>query len=117
MAADHGGNHVERIIRGELWVVEPLTHPKPRPAIILSINPVNDLCPDVIVIPVTTKAGPLRIALSEASRVTGLKQKSYAKCETLGPVHKSRLKNRIGKIPSKDWIKIEAGVKRVLGLP
>lgn len=97
-------------------MVEPVTHPKPRPAIILSINPVNDLCPDVIVIPITTKPGPLRVPLPQASSVTGLKQKSFAKCETLGPVHKSRLKNRIGKIPSQDWIKIEAGVRRVLGL-
>lgn len=107
---------MERIIRGEVWIVEPVTHPKPRPAIIISINPVNDLCPDVIVIPVTTKPGPLRIALPEASHVTGLTKRSYAKCETLGPVHKSRLKNRIGKIPSQHLINIEIGVKRVLGL-
>lgn len=87
-----------------------------RRSIILSINPVNDLCPDVIVIPITTKSGPLRVALPEASSATGLQQKSYAKCEALGPVHKSRLKNRIGKIPSQAWGKIEIGVKRVLGL-
>lgn len=107
---------MERIIRGDIWVVEPVSHPKPRPAIILSVNPVNDLCPDVIVIPVTTQAGPLRVALPKAASVTGLKQKSYAKCETLGPVHKSRLKKRIGRIPRPEWPRIEEGVKRVLGL-
>ncbi len=107
---------MERIVRGEVWVIEPLTHPKPRPAIIFSINPVNDLCPDVIVIPITSKPGPLRILLPEAPDVTGLKQRSYAKCETLGPVHKSRLKSRIGNIPSQGMVKIEAGAKRVLGL-
>lgn len=107
---------MERVVRGEVWTVEPLTHSKPRPAIILSINAVNDLCPDIIVIPVTTKPGPLHIPLPEASDITGLKQKSYAKCETLGPIHKSRLKNKIGKIPSPDLDKIEAGVKKVLGL-
>lgn len=107
---------MERLVRGDIWVVEPFTHPKPRPAIILSINPVNDLCPDVIVIPVTIKPGPLRVALPKASGTTGLKQKSFAKCETLGPVHKSRFKNRIGKIPSQEWSKIQAGVRKVLGL-
>lgn len=107
---------MELINRGDVWVVEPLTHPKPRPAIILSINPVNDLCPDVIVIPVTTKSGPLRIPIPEAPEATGLKQKSYAKCEALGPVHKSRLKNRIGRIPPQEWGRVENGVKKVLGL-
>ncbi|MBI3595665.1 MAG: type II toxin-antitoxin system PemK/MazF family toxin [Nitrospirae bacterium] len=107
---------MDQITRGEIWVVEPPNHPKPRPAIILSINPVNDLCPDVIVVPITTKPGPLRVALPDASGTTGLKQKSYAKCEALGPVHKSRLKSRIGTIPFQGLHEIETGVKRVLGL-
>ena len=103
-------------MRGEVWVVALRAHPKPRPAIILSINPVNDLCPDIIVIPVTTKHGPLRILISDAQGGTGLQEKSYAKCEALGPVHKSCLKQKIGIIPPQDWNKIESGVKRVLGL-
>ena len=56
---------MERIRRKELWIVELLAHPKPRPAIVVSIDPINDLCPDVILIPVTTKPGPLRIPLPE----------------------------------------------------
>ena len=107
---------MERIRRREVWIVELLAHPKPRPAIVVSIDPINDLCPDVILIPITTKPGPLRIPLAENEPDTGLKQKSYAKCESIGPIHKSRLKKKIGEIPGNEWPMIENGIKRVLGL-
>ena len=84
---------MERISRGEIWVVELAAHPKPRPAIVMSINPINDLCPDVLVVPITTKPGPLRVEIAEQP-ATGLRVKSFAKCESLGPVHKSRLKKK-----------------------
>jgi mRNA-degrading endonuclease toxin of MazEF toxin-antitoxin module len=83
--------------------------------LVISVNPINDLCPDVLVVPITTKEGPLRVLLGEQSNVTGLKMKSYAKCESLGPVHKARLKKRIGRVSKTDFLKIEEGVKRVLG--
>jgi mRNA-degrading endonuclease toxin of MazEF toxin-antitoxin module len=82
----------------------------------MSINPVNDLCPDVLLIPITTKPGPLRVPLPDQPAVTGLKILSHAKCESLGPVHKSRLKKKIGHLPLTDLSRVETGVKRVLGL-
>jgi mRNA-degrading endonuclease toxin of MazEF toxin-antitoxin module len=106
---------VERISRGEVWIVELAAHPKPRPAIVISINPINDLCPDVLVVPVTSKPGPLRVEIIEQT-ATGLRAKSFAKCESLGPIHKSRLKKKIGQMPNADVIKLESGVRRVLGL-
>ena len=107
---------MERINRGDIWIVEPISHPKPRPALIISINPVNDLCPDVLLIPITTKPGPLRVPFPEHTEKLGLKKMSYAKCESLGPVHKSRLKEKIGHLSHSDFSKIESGVKKVLGL-
>lgn len=107
---------MERIVRGDIWVVELVAHPRPRPALVISIDAVNDLCPDVLVVPVTSHAGPLRVALPDDSAQTGLRVVSFLKCEALGPVHKSRLKTRIGRIPSQLWPALEAGVKRVLGL-
>ncbi len=56
---------MERISRGDIWTVELLSHPKPRPALIVSINAINDLCPDVLVIPITSHPGPLRVAVPE----------------------------------------------------
>jgi mRNA-degrading endonuclease toxin of MazEF toxin-antitoxin module len=107
---------MERIARGEIWTVELLSHPKPRPALVISIDAVNDLCPDVLVIPITSHPGPLRIPLVDDAGTTGLRTASHAKCESLGPIHKSRLKKRIGALPSSLWPEIEDGVQRVLGL-
>lgn len=116
MGAHGSGSNVERISRGDVWVVEPAGFPKPRPALVMSINAVNDLCPDVLLIPITTKVGPLRIPLDREPGLTGLKKRSYAKCESLGPVHKSRLKKKIGRISKTDLEAVERGVRRVLGL-
>ena len=106
----------EKIRRGEIWIVEPVGFPKPRPALVISINPINDFCPDVLLVPITTKPGPLRVPLRAASGTTGLEQSSYAKCESVGPVHKSRLKRRIGDLPGVALAPVEDGVRRVLGL-
>ncbi len=107
---------VERIRRGDIWIVEPVGFPKPRPALVISINPINDLRPDVLLIPITTKPAPLTLPLTQPPSVTGLKEESYVKCESLGPVHKKRLKKRIGKISREQMVEIEEGVRKVLGL-
>lgn len=104
------------IRRGDIWVVEPAGFPKPRPALVISIDPINDLCPDVLLVPITTKQGPLRVPLSQPPDVTGLDAASYAKCESLGPLHKNRLKRRIGSLPREALPAIEDGLRRVLGL-
>lgn len=102
--------------RGDIWTIEPVSFPKPRPALVISIDPINDLCPEVLMIPLTTKEGPLRVRLEAAGAVTGLEQESFAKCESLGPVHKSRLKERIGNLPRTVVTAVEDGVRRVLGV-
>lgn len=107
---------MERVSRGDIWTVALLAHPKPRPALVISIDPVNDLCPDVLVVPITSHPGPLRVALPEEPERTGLRTASFAKCESVGPVHKSRLKQRIGSLPAAAWPPLEEGVRRVLGL-
>ncbi|HEX4960736.1 MAG TPA: type II toxin-antitoxin system PemK/MazF family toxin [Thermoanaerobaculia bacterium] len=107
---------MERVSRGDIWTIELVAHPKPRPALVVSIDPINDLCPDVLLIPITTHPGPLRVPLPDQPETTGLRQPSFAKCESLGPIHKSRLKRRIGSLPAGSWAAVEEGVKRVLGL-
>lgn len=116
MGAHRSGDDVARISRGDIWIVEPAGFPKPRPALVMSINAVNDLCPDVLLIPITTKSGPLRIPLAREPGLSGLKTSSYAKCESLGPVHKSRMKKKIGRVSKSDLQEVERGVRRVLGL-
>ena len=107
---------MDRIDRGDVWVVEPAGFPRPRPALVISINPVNDLCPDVLLVPLTSRPGPLRVPIEAPTEVTGLDRASHAKCESLGPVHKSRLKRRIGRAPRPVLEAVENGVRRVLGI-
>ncbi len=48
--------------------------------------------------------------------ITGLRELSYAKCESVGPLHKSQLKTRIGRLPADAWPAVESGLARALGL-
>lgn len=105
-----------KIRRGQIWTIEPVGFPKPRPALVVSIDAINDLCPDVLLIPITTKPGPLRVRLSAPSETTGLEHESYAKCESVGPVHKSRLKRPIGAVPKAVMHAVENGIRKVLGV-
>ena len=107
---------MERIRRGDIWTVSLPAFPKPRPALIVSIDPINDLRPDILVIPITTHAAPLRVPMPDEPEITGLRDASYAKCESVGPLHKSNLKARIGRLPAHGWPAIEAGLARVFGL-
>ena len=107
---------MERIRRGDIWTVTLPSFAKPRPALVVSIDPINDLRPDILVVPITTKAGPLRVSIAEDFSATGLREASYAKCESVGPLHKSRLKSRIGRLPAAEWTAVEDGLRRVLGL-
>ena len=106
---------MERIRRGDIWTVSLPAFPKPRPALIVSIDPVNDLRPDVLVVPITSTSAPLRVPIPE-HQSTGLSIASYAKCESVGPLHKSNLKSRIGTLRGDDLSRVEAGLRRVLGL-
>lgn len=107
---------MDTIRRGDIWTVSLLAHPKPRPGLIVSIDAVNDLCPDVLLIPITSHPGPLRVPLPRDPAHTGLRVESFAKCESLGPVHKTRLKRRIGSVRPRAWSSVEAGIRRVLGI-
>lgn len=105
-----------QVRRGQVWTIEPAGFPKPRPALVVSIDAINDLCPDVLLIPITTRPGPLRVSLAAAPEISGLVQPSFAKCESVGPVHKSRLKKLIGKVPKPAMDAVDAGLRRVLGI-
>ncbi|MBM4122266.1 MAG: type II toxin-antitoxin system PemK/MazF family toxin [Nitrospira sp.] len=105
------------IRRGEIWTVVPPRYPKPRPVLVISINALNESdWPEILIVPLTSVPGPLRVCLPEEPEQTGLRTTSYAKCESVGPLYKSRLKKRIGSLPPEAWASIEAGVRRVLGL-
>ncbi len=98
--------------RGELWTVTPLAHPKPRPAVILSVDAWNEHAPDVILVPLTTRAGPSRPAVTHPR----LERPSYAKCGAIAALPKDRLKHRLGRLDARTMAAISAEVRRLLGV-
>lgn len=106
-----------RIKRGEIWTVVPPAHPKPRPVLVISINALNESTwPDVLIVPITSIPGVLRVQLPEKPEETGLRTTSYAKCESVGSLQKARLRKRIGVLPPQSWETVERGIQRVLGI-
>ena len=113
--ADDGrrGPRTGRLMRrGEIWTVSRLGHPKPRPAVVMSVNAWNTHAPYVILIPLTTKPGPSRPPVKHAS----LKTASYAKCGSVSAIPKSRLARRIGELDAGVMAGIERELRRLLGV-
>ncbi len=100
------------MLRGEIWTVVPLDHPKPRPAIILSVDSWNQHAPDILVVPLTTRPGPSRPGV----RHPGLREQSYAKCGALNALPKARLKQRIGRVGPETLAAIGAELRRLLAI-
>ena len=100
------------IRRGEIWTVRPVNHPKPRPAVVLSVDPWNRHAPDVILVPLTTRPGPSRPPVHHPS----LHQASFAKCGALGAIPRDRLGERLGQLPGEAMAVIEREVRRLLAL-
>ena len=58
-----------------------------------------------------------KLNLADSAAVgRGLRAASFAKCESVGPLHKSHLKSRIGRLPAAAWADVENGLRRVLGV-
>jgi mRNA-degrading endonuclease toxin of MazEF toxin-antitoxin module len=98
--------------RGELWTVKPLAHPKSRPAVVLSVDAWNDHAPDVILVPLTTRPGPSRPAVTHPR----LEHPSYAKCGAIAALPKTRLKERLGQLDEPSMRAIAIEVKRLLAI-
>lgn len=102
--------------RGEIYFV-PLD--KLRPAIILSINSLNQSCLDVCVVPLTTvekKSFQLRLEIPGGA--SGLRRRSIAKCDQVMTVSKEKLRfPAIGMVDDATLDRIARYVKVVLGIP
>jgi mRNA-degrading endonuclease toxin of MazEF toxin-antitoxin module len=98
--------------RGELWTVAPLADPKPRPAVVLSVDAWNDHAPDVILVPLTTRPGPSRPAVTHPC----LEHPTYAKCGAIAALPKTRLKERLGQLDEPSMRAIVIEVRRLLAI-
>lgn len=88
------------------------------PAVVLSINALNDRLSHVTVVLVTGTSGPERthVPLGHESGLTRY-DVSYVNATDLHSVDRSRLRRRRGLLHRTELARVEAGVALYLGLP
>jgi mRNA interferase MazF len=115
-----GSEAVHQLARGDIVIVadrRTQLGSKPRPAIIFQ-NPQFSGTATVMVCPitsVTTEASYLRIALP-VDPVTGLEQPSWAAIELLGPIRRSNVGQRIGRLDDASLLAIDRALVVFLGI-
>ena len=72
----------------------------------------NEYAPDVILVPLTTRPGPSRPAVTNPR----LERPSYAKCGVIAALPKARLKERLGQLDEPSMRAIAIELKRLLAI-
>ena len=106
--------------RGEIFSVSaPGDYGKPRPALVLQTDALNDLkIPSLVVCPMTSTlvdAPLIRISVNP-SRENGLKKESQLMVDKIQAVSRARVGERVGKMDSKTMKRINQSLAFVLGL-
>ncbi|HET9402765.1 MAG TPA: type II toxin-antitoxin system PemK/MazF family toxin [Candidatus Acidoferrales bacterium] len=101
--------------RGEVYVV---LLDKPRPAIVLSVDALNDAALDVCVVAITTsQRGQFRLRVPIRAGEFGMNRDCWAKCDQVTTLEKRLIKYpAIGSLDADTLEKVEAAVKICLGL-
>lgn len=108
--------------RREVWRVdfEPVRgheQGRIRPALILSNDVLNHGPAELVtVVPITTRARPLRSYLAIAPPEGGLKQESFIICDQVRTISKERLGKRYGAVSAATMLEVERRVKFLLDL-
>jgi mRNA-degrading endonuclease toxin of MazEF toxin-antitoxin module len=107
--------------RGEIYLVKlpgQPKDPKPRPALIVSMDVRNRLANDVILVPISTtlRPGPTHVKLTEGEG--GLDKTSMVKCEQVTTLHKSFLIRGpfSGAISPEKMVEVEKAIQRAIGI-
>lgn len=100
--------------RGEVYIVQL---DKPRPAVVLSVDPINKYALDVCVVGMTTverKAFAMRVPIKKGE--ANLSSDCWAKCDQVTTIEKALLRYpAIGVLPPVTFARIEEQVRICLG--
>ena len=109
-------------LRGDVWSLDlkpTRGHEQAgkRPGLVLSENTFN-IGPAglVVVLPITTKHKGIPLHVGIDPQESGLKVKSFIKCEDIRSVSKLRFFSRLGAVDDGVMRKVEANVKILLGI-
>jgi mRNA interferase MazF len=110
-------------LRGEVWRAdfEPVRgheQGRSRPALVISNNVLNGSAAGLVtVVPITTKARPIRSFLKIVPPEGGLQQTSYIICDQIRTIARERLGKRFGSVSRPVLAEVERRLKFMLDLP
>lgn len=108
--------------RGDVWLVDlnPVRgHEQAgkRPGLVVSVDRFNHGPADLVVLlPITTRARGIPFHVEVAGEGSGLKERSFVKCEALRSVAKERLVKRLGTVSADVIADVEDRLRILLGL-
>jgi mRNA interferase MazF len=104
--------------RGEILQVQLPDETKRRPALVISVNPRNELSNSVLVVPLTTNLKPSPTHVMLPAGQGGLRHASMARCENLGYLRNDRLNRAAfsGAVSAVLLREIEVAISRALGM-
>lgn len=111
-----------RICRGEIWDVQfnPVKGNEQagfRPALILSINELNDSPQNLVyAVPLTTKYRKIRTRIHIKAGEGGLSEDSYIICEKMRSISHERLQNKRGAVTALTMDAVERAIGIILGI-
>jgi len=109
-------------LRGEIWLVDlnPTRGREPfgrRPALIVSVDLFNQGPAGLVVaLPVTSKEKGIPFHLKIEAVESGLRKKSFIKCEDIRSIAKERLLKRVGQISPRTLTDVEDRLRILLNL-
>ena len=108
--------------RGEVWTVDldPVRGHEQggvRPALVVSVDAFNHSPADlVIIVPLTTRARPLRSRIPVDPPEGGVVQRSFIMCEMVRSIAHDRLGRRWGAVSTPTFAQVEDCLRILLGL-
>lgn len=108
--------------RGEIWLVDldpTRGHEQAgrRPVLVISVNLFNHGPAELaVVLPITTREKGIPFHVPVNSSESGLKTKSFIKCEDIRSVSKERLTSYLGRVPQEIMEAVEDRLRILLGL-
>jgi mRNA interferase MazF len=108
--------------RGEVWFVnlDPTTGREQagrRPALVVSVNELNQSAADLIVVlPITSRDKQVRSHVPVDEGDGGLTTRSFIKCEDIRSISVRRLERRLGSLSTESLEAVEDRLRILLGL-
>ena len=109
-----------QVKRGDIvTAAAPGDYGKPRPAVVVQSDALNDILHGIVICPLTTdtvEAPLLRVSV-EPTASNGLRETSHVMVDKVMAVSRHRLRDHVGTLEPHLMRRVEEGLSALLGLP